>query len=105
MTVKDTARIVLKTLTEAGFESYFVGGCVRDYQLGFEPKDWDITTSATPEEVNELFPGVTRFVGANFGVSLVRHNHIDIEVATFRTDGAYLDGRHPDSVKFTKTVK
>lgn len=74
--------------------------------LGLPIKDYDLTTGATPSEVTAcFFPGATKFVGANFGVSLVRVDGFDIEVATFRTDGAYSDNRHPDNVAFTKDVR
>lgn len=98
------AKQVLQTLVDAGFESYFVGGCVRDHLLGREAHDWDVTTAATPDQVAQLF-GAAKFVGANFGVSLVRVGDVNVEVATFRTDGAYSDNRRPDSVKFTLDVR
>lgn len=91
---------ILQTLTDAGYEAYFAGGCVRDVLLKRAPHDFDVATSATPEQVAQLF-GAAKFVGANFGVSLVRVDNVDIEVATFRTDGAYIDNRRPDSVRFT----
>ena len=88
-----------KTLAEAGFTAWFAGGCVRDELLGRTPKDWDIATNATPEQVRQLFPRA-RSVGESFGVMLVlRHNH-PIEIATFRSDGTYSDGRRPDAVTF-----
>jgi poly(A) polymerase len=104
MTTPTEANHVLTTLSNAGHASFFVGGCVRDSLLGRDVHDWDVTTSATPEQVEVLFPGATKFVGANFGVSLVRVGNVDVEVATFRTDGAYTDNRRPDSVKFTLDV-
>jgi tRNA nucleotidyltransferase/poly(A) polymerase len=91
--------ILLKILREAGFEAYWVGGCVRDRLLGHPLKDIDIATSARPAEVGRLFPD-SRFVGASFGVTLVRREEWDFEVATFRRDGHYSDGRHPDHVEF-----
>ncbi len=94
---------VVRTLTAAGHQAFFAGGCVRDLLLGVEPKDFDVATSATPEIVQSLFPR-TEAVGAHFGVILVitesagqRHA---VEVATFRNDGAYTDGRRPDAVRF-----
>jgi poly(A) polymerase len=80
------------------------GGACRDLILGKTPHDWDLATSATPDEVEALFP-TSKLVGQNFGVSLVKMNGEEFEVATFRTDSAYGDGRHPDSVKFTKDPK
>ncbi len=90
---------VVQKLTQAGFEAYFAGGCVRDMLMGMEPKDIDIATDATPEAVQEEFPK-TYAVGAQFGVVVVLHGRHQFEVATFRVDSMYSDGRHPDSVKF-----
>ena len=92
---------VLRRLREAGHVTYFAGGCVRDLLLGIEPKDYDVATDATPQQVRELFPR-TQAVGAAFGVVLVREGQSVVEVATFRSDGAYLDGRRPASVRFTR---
>src|ERR1700722_18412178 len=90
---------VLRRLRGAGHVAYFAGGCVRDELLGLSPKDYDIATDAPPSRVRELFTS-TQAVGAAFGVILVRHGPSVIEVATFRTDLEYHDGRHPDGVKF-----
>jgi poly(A) polymerase len=90
---------VLKRLRESGHEAYFAGGCVRDTLLGLTPKDWDIATDAPPARVRELFAD-TQAVGAAFGVILVRQGKSVIEVATFRADGPYEDGRRPVSVRF-----
>ena len=103
---------IARTLREHGFSAYLVGGCVRDLLLGREPADFDVTTSATPQQVMRLFPQ-TYAVGAQFGVVLVpikrdtdgtRDNYV-VEVATFRSDGAYSDGRHPDEVRFSSDVR
>jgi poly(A) polymerase len=94
---------LLEVLENAGFESYFVGGCVRDNLLGNIPHDWDITTAATPTQISKLFPDAKQ-VGENFGVSLVEMNGEMFEIATMRLDGAYSDNRHPDSIKFTTNV-
>jgi len=91
---------VVQRLTAAGHESYFAGGCVRDRLLGLEPIDYDIATAATPEEVGMVFKKV-QSVGQSFGVVLVRVGGHVIQVATFRTDGVYSDGRHPDAVTFS----
>jgi poly(A) polymerase len=91
---------VLKRLREAGHIAYFAGGCVRDELLGLTPKDFDIATDAPPDRVRQLFTN-TQAVGAAFGVILVRHSQSVIEVATFRTDLEYHDGRRPQGVKFT----
>jgi poly(A) polymerase len=98
--MKQSAIQTLKRLREAGFSAYFVGGCVRDQVMGIEPKDYDIATSARPDQVMQLFPR-TVSVGARFGVVLVVVGHRQVEVATFRSDGAYADGRHPAEVTFT----
>ncbi|SKA98668.1 poly(A) polymerase [Prosthecobacter debontii] len=93
---------VIRLLREQGHEALLAGGCVRDFLLGKEPKDYDVATSATPQQVIALFPGALT-VGAHFGVVIVKHNHHQIEVATFRTDGSYKDGRRPESVTFATT--
>ena len=98
------ARRIAETLRSAGAEAYFAGGCVRDLLLRLEPKDFDVATSATPDRITSLFPRI-QSVGAHFGVILVLQEidgeSIATEVATFRNDGAYLDGRHPDAVRFS----
>ena len=93
------ARIVAK-LQAAGFSAYFVGGCVRDRLMGIVPKDYDIATSALPQEVGRLFPR-TVAVGAAFGVVRVLEEEGSYEVATFRSDGAYSDGRRPSEVAYS----
>lgn len=90
---------IIRALRRAGHEALLAGGCVRDYLLGREPKDHDVATSATPQQVLLLFPG-SLTVGAHFGVVIVRRGDEQIEVATFRTDGSYKDGRRPESVTF-----
>ena len=87
------------TLVSHGFASYLVGGCVRDLLLGLEPKDYDVASSARPEQVAALFPG-SELIGAHFGVILVKHQGQTVEVATFRSDGAYSDGRRPETVTY-----
>ncbi|MCA9303675.1 MAG: CCA tRNA nucleotidyltransferase [Phycisphaerales bacterium] len=96
---RDAAIEVVRTLRDRGFTSYFAGGCVRDELLGLEPKDYDVATNATPDEIRSLFTR-TASVGASFGVMLVRDFGPTIEVATFRTDGKYSDSRRPDTVEF-----
>ncbi len=97
---RSAAQDILRTLRNAGHEAYFAGGCVRDELLGFTPQDYDIATSATPDDVRPLFRSVSE-VGASFGVMLVRHRAHTIEVATFREEGAYSDARRPDTVRFS----
>ncbi len=92
-------RIVLK-LKEKGYEAYLAGGCVRDQLMGRPPKDYDIATSALPEEIQAVFPH-TEAVGAQFGVILVIEEGEAFETATFRSDLSYKDGRRPEAVRFT----
>ncbi|MDZ4828889.1 MAG: CCA tRNA nucleotidyltransferase [Phycisphaerae bacterium] len=99
LSLRDAARSVAARLTSAGFVAYFAGGCVRDRLLGIDPGDIDIATSATPDDVRKAFPAA-RGVGESFGVMLVRHGGHMFEVATFRSDGSYEDGRRPSSVRF-----
>lgn len=96
---EEFAREVVAKLRAAGFEAYWAGGAVRDRLRGVEPQDYDVATAARPEQVVELFPD-GRGVGAHFGVVLVPADETSVEVATFRVDGAYSDGRHPDQVTF-----
>lgn len=100
MTTRAAATNLAIQLKNAGHTACFAGGCVRDKLLGLEPKDYDIATSATPSEVLRLFPGSNE-VGAHFGVVIAKHEGHHIEIATFRTDGSYGDGRRPDSVTFS----
>ena len=99
-TPREFAVDVVRTLRDAGHEALFAGGCVRDELLGVEPKDYDVATSARPEQVRRLFRR-TVAVGAAFGVVEVLGPHrLNVQVATFRSDGAYIDGRRPESVVF-----
>ena len=93
------ARAVIAKLRGAGHQAYLVGGSVRDLLLGAKPKDFDISTDARPERIMELFPNSGQ-VGAHFGVVLVRDERSQVEVATFRSDHEYADGRRPASVHF-----
>ena len=126
--VKKHAERIIRTLRDHGHQAYLVGGCVRDILLGREPTDYDVTTDATPDEVMRIFPE-TYAVGAQFGVVLVPEpssvsvnsvstvvatsdlNHANsaragsVEVATFRSDIGYSDGRHPDRVRFSKSAQ
>ncbi len=114
--LKNFATSIVKTLRQRGFQGYLVGGCVRDLLLGREPKDYDVATDATPEQIMRIFPD-TYAVGAQFGVVLVPMPEEDkagsvsahfsskgraVEVATFRSDIGYSDGRHPDEVRFSR---
>lgn len=99
------AHEIVRRLVDRGYVAYYAGGCVRDALLGLAPKDFDVATNATPDQVREIFgPEHTRAVGEAFGVVLV-HGRIakkrcQVEVATFRTDGSYSDGRRPDWVEY-----
>lgn len=99
-----TALQVIEKLCAAGHVALLAGGCVRDKLLSRDPKDFDVATDAIPDQVRRLFPH-TREVGAKFGVVLVRWHGHDTEVATFRADGGYSDGRHPDAVRFGDQVE
>lgn len=105
--LKDSAISIVQSLQESGCQAYFVGGCVRDMILGREPADYDVATDATPDQVMRIFPE-TYAVGAKFGVVLVpipSHNANEnevVEVATFRSDIGYSDGRHPDQVRYSR---
>jgi poly(A) polymerase len=99
MAGKEKALSIVCRLRGAGYESYLAGGCVRDMLMNKEPQDYDITTSAKPDEVAKMFPD-TIPVGAQFGVILVMVDDVPFEVATFRYDGPYLDGRHPSQVRY-----
>ncbi len=107
LSAKEKATEIVRTLRQHGYQAYLVGGCVRDLLLGREPADYDVATDATPDEVMHLFPR-TWAVGAQFGVVLVPVEDDAskaVEVATFRSDGLYTDGRHPDQVIYTSDPK
>jgi len=97
---REAAAWVARRLREAGFRALFAGGCVRDTLLGHEAADYDVATDASPDEVRRVFPRAIG-VGESFGVMLVRHGGRSVEVATFRADGSYADGRRPEGVRFT----
>jgi poly(A) polymerase len=104
----EAALSIVKTLRASGCQAYLAGGCVRDLLLGRSPSDYDVATSATPDIVLDMFPR-TFAVGAHFGVVLVAPHGAEqrfvTEVATFRSDGAYSDGRHPDAVRYTTSAE
>ncbi len=104
MKLPEKVKRIIDTLYAHGYESYAVGGCVRDAILGRIPEDWDITTSASPYEVKELFSH-TIDTGLQHGTVTVMLEHEGFEVTTYRVDGAYLDGRHPDCVVFTASLE
>ena len=100
------AKYILKRLHENGYEAYIVGGCVRDNLLGKVPHDWDVATSATPDEMRKVFRGRPIYdTGIQHGtLTIVSNDFTPYEVTTFRVDGAYSDNRHPDSVAFSKSM-
>jgi len=99
--MKPTSIKIIEKLKKSGHKAYWAGGCVRDMLMGHEPKDFDIATSAKPDEIEELLD-YTKPVGKEFGVILVIENGHSFEVATFRSDSGYSDGRRPDAVYFSK---
>ena len=101
--IPEKANRIIAALTEAGFEAYVVGGCVRDAILGRTAADWDITTNARPEQVKALFPR-TLDTGLQHGTVTVMQGREGFEVTTYRIDGEYLDGRHPEKVTFTPSL-
>ncbi len=98
--LEESARAIVRRLQDTGFAALYAGGCVRDRLLGTEPHDYDIATDAKPEQVQALFPR-TVAVGAHFGVICVLDGEQQFEVASFRADGLYLDGRRPETVTFS----
>jgi len=99
MRPRELANSICDTLQENGYQAFLVGGCVRDLLLGRDPADFDVTTDAPPDRVMQRFPGSIA-VGAQFGVVLVAQESAKVEVATFRQDVGYSDGRHPDQVLY-----
>jgi poly(A) polymerase len=114
MNARAIAEQICRTLRSAGYQAYFVGGCVRDILLHREPADYDVATDATPERVEQIFPN-SLMVGAKFGVVVVMQEpaatddaggaSATVEVATFRSDIGYSDGRHPDQVVYAKSAQ
>src|SRR5579863_7303716 len=99
---RDLAGQICRTLRENGHQALLVGGCVRDLLLSREPADYDVATDAVPARVEELFSG-SLTVGAKFGVVIVPRDGAQVEVATFRSDVGYSDGRHPDHVVYSRS--
>lgn len=106
LTLPSEVNQILKILTDRGYEAYVVGGCVRDSIIGRSPHDWDICTSAKPDEVIEIFKDYKVIeTGLQHGTVTVMLNHISFEITTYRVDGVYSDNRRPDSVEFTTDIK
>ncbi len=102
VTPRALANSICETLHAHGYQALLVGGCVRDLLLQCSPADYDVTTDATPDQVMQIFPG-SLGIGAQFGVVLVPGDEAKVEVATFRCDLGYSDGRHPDQIVYAKT--
>lgn len=102
MNAREQAERICARLRDAGYQALFNGGCVRDIILGREPSDYDVSTDARPERVQQLFPGSIP-VGAQFGVVIVVKDGVQVEVATFRSDIGSADGRHPVRVEFSNS--
>jgi len=108
MVIPKEVKSVLKKLAEKGYEAYIVGGCVRDLLRGIEPKDWDVTTSAKPEEIEKLFKKSfyeNKFLTVTVQTDSKIPSLKEIEVTTYRSEAKYSDKRHPDEVRFAKTLK
>lgn len=105
-TIPEAPKQIINTLRQHGFEAYAVGGCVRDSLLGLTPHDWDVCTSAQPEEIKACFSQLeTNDVGIAHGTVMVILHHQPYEVTTYRIDGDYKDNRHPESVTFTRDLR
>jgi len=108
MTIPKEVKSVIDKLKKKGFEAYAVGGCVRDFLLGKEPEDWDIATSAKPEEIKKIFPKSfyeNRFFTVTIQTGSKNQRLKEIEVTTYRLEAKYTDKRHPDEIKFAKTIE
>ena len=102
---REQAQSILKIIENRGYRAYLVGGCVRDLLLGREPEDWDIASAARPEQIMEIFGPAAVPTGLKHGTVTVKAADGAYEITTFRTDGSYSDGRHPDAVKFAQTIE
>ena len=100
MSIVGNATSIIKTLKDHGFTAYFAGGYVRDLIMGHDSSDVDIATNATPEDIAKIFPR-TLLVGAKFGVAIVIQKGHHFEIATFREDAHYQDGRHPEKIVYS----
>ena len=108
MTIPKEIQLIIKKLKGAGFEAYIVGGCVRDWLRGAAPKDWDVATLAKPEEIKRIFPKSfyeNKFLTVTVQTGSQNPNIKEIEITTYRSEAKYTDKRHPDEVKFAKTIE
>ena len=104
--IPEYVNFILLRLRQAGYRAYAVGGCVRDSMRGVEPHDWDVCTTARPEEIEEVFSDMPRIdTGKRHGTITVILDHKPVEITTFRADGAYLDNRHPSDVTFLNDLE
>jgi len=108
MTIPKEVKSIIQDLQKAGFEAYIVGGCVRDFLLDKEPKDWDVTTNAKPEEIQKVFPNSfyeNNFLTVTARTGSKKSELAEIEITTYRLEAKYSDKRHPDQVKYAKTLE
>jgi tRNA nucleotidyltransferase (CCA-adding enzyme) len=108
MTIPKEVKSVIESLKKSGFQAYIVGGCVRDFLISQEPKDWDVTTNAKPEEIQKVFPESfyeNKFLTVTAKTGSKKENLKEIEITTYRTEAGYSDKRHPDEVKYAKTLE
>ena len=108
MTIPKEVKNIIEKLEKAGFEAYVVGGCVRDFLLGIKPKDWDIATNATPEQIQKIFPDSfyeNKFLTVSVKTGIADESLKNIEITTYRLETKYSDKRHPDEVKYAKNLK
>ena len=108
MDIPNEVKKAIEPLKKKGFEAYIVGGCVRDLLLGIEPNDWDIATNAKPKDIQKIFPKSfykNRFLTVTVQTKSKNPKLREIEITTFRSEAKYTDKRHPDEIKFAKTIK
>ncbi|MDO8558933.1 MAG: hypothetical protein Q7R84_01235, partial [bacterium] len=108
MEIPKEVKSVISKLKKAGYEAYIVGGCVRDFLRETEPKDWDATTNAKPEEIRKIFPKSfyeNKFLTVTVQTESADQKLKEVEVTTYRSEGGYTDKRHPDEVMFAKTLE
>ncbi|MDD5145458.1 MAG: HD domain-containing protein [Candidatus Pacebacteria bacterium] len=108
MEIPKEVKFIIEKLEKAGFEAYIVGGCVRDFLRGVEPEDWDVATSAKPEEIQKVFPKSfyeNKFLTVTAQIESKNPKLKEIEITTFRSEAKYTDKRHPDEIKFAKTLE
>src|SRR5580765_3500646 len=108
MTIPKEVKTILTALKKGGFQAYIVGGCVRDLLQDIEPQDWDVTTNATPEEIQKVFPDSfyeNKFLTVTAKTGSTNERLKEIEITTYRSEAAYSDKRHPDEVQFAKTLE